>query len=83
MDNSYEFITKTYNREKSYQKDIVRMSKKGWEVVNSESIPNGRGCISTIIWVTLFIVTLGLLPLIVWALMGRRIKIIVQYQHKI
>lgn len=77
----YKYTTKTYQGEKRYAQDLKRMSAQGWEVVNAETVPIQRGCLSTVFWVVLSIATLGILPLIVWALMGRRVKVIVQYRR--
>jgi hypothetical protein len=80
METKYKYITKTYNGDKAYQRDLKKMSARGWEVVNAETVSIRRGCLSTLFWVTLSILTLGILPLIVWAFMGRRVKVIVQYR---
>lgn len=81
MENKYTYKSRTYDNEKAYQKDLKAWSSMGWEVVHAETIPMQRGCISTIFWVILSILTLGILPLIVWAFVGRQIKIVVQYRH--
>ena len=83
MEIQYKYITKTYNGDKAYQRDLRNMSAQGWEVVNAETIPIRRGCLSTLFWIILAIVTLGILPLIVWAFMGRRVKVVVQYRRAI
>lgn len=81
MEVRYKYITKTYQGDKAYQRDLKRMSAQGWEVVNAETIPVRGGCLSTLFWVVLAIATLGILPLIVWLLMGRRVKVVVQYRR--
>lgn len=81
METKYTYTSKTYGSEKAYHKDLKYMSSRGWEVVHAETIPIKWGCITTIFWITLSILTLGILPLIVWILVGRQVKIVVQYRH--
>ena len=83
METKYTYKTKTYQGDKAYHRDLKRMSARGWEVVNAQTVPVRRGCLTTIFWVILSIATLGILPLIVWALMGRRVKVIVQYRRPV
>lgn len=80
METRYTYTTKTYKGEKPYQKDLRRMSAQGWEVVNAETIPVRRSCLATTFWIIICIATLGILPLIIWAFMGRRVTVIVQYR---
>lgn len=81
MQPNYRYTTKTYNGEKQYHRDLKKMSAQGWEVVNAETVPIRRGCLSTIFWVTLSVLTLGILPILVWLLVGRPVRIIVQYRR--
>lgn len=81
MQQKYKYTTKTYNGEKEYQRDLKKMSARGWEVVNAETVPIRRGCISTIFWVTLSVLTLGILPILVWLIIGRPVRIVVQYRQ--
>lgn len=83
MEQDYVYKTKTYQGERAYRRDLKRMSAHGWEVVNAQTVPVRRGCLTTIFWVVLSIATLGVLPLIVWALVGRRVKVVVQYRRPI
>ena len=77
----YEYITREYKGEKVYARDLRKMSRSGWEVVHAETIPVRRGCLATTFWVLLSIVTLGIWPLLVWLLRGRRVKVVVQYRR--
>jgi hypothetical protein len=81
MQDQYQYMTKTYRGEKAYRRDLAKMSARGWEVVNAETIPIRRGCLTTLFWILLSIVTFGILPLVVWAFMGRPVKIVVQYRR--
>ena len=80
MTGDYTYTTRTYEGEKAYERGLRQMSAEGWEVVNAETVPMHRSCLATAFWVVLSIATLGIVPLIVWAFMGRRVKVIVQYR---
>jgi len=77
----YEYITREYKGEKVYARDLRKMSRAGWEVAHAETIPVQRGCLATTFWVLLSLVTLGIWPLLVWLLRGRRVKVVVQYRR--
>jgi len=36
-----------YNSEKAMQKGIAKEQKRGWEVVSSEAVEQGYGCVKT------------------------------------
>jgi len=43
----YETKVLFYDNEKAMQKGIAKMQKKGWEVVDTEVVEQGYGCLKT------------------------------------
>ncbi|RMF26288.1 MAG: hypothetical protein D6759_19900 [Chloroflexi bacterium] len=44
---AYEIRVLFYGSEKAMQKGIAKMQKRGWEVVDTEVVEQGYGCLKT------------------------------------